>query len=322
MNTPNDSLPAQGIVAILHDPLTLVVAAPVATALLGGLGWLIKRRLDRGRAGRVATIERQHKGVNVAGDVHQSGGVNVAAHGGTVTIHSAPSPREFAEAQQRVARQHALEVERVTRDLEACIAVILAELRAFAGGDAPSNVFGRVDSTLDEWTGLAPRLTVLDDPHQVEDVTHFFEDLRYHFQTLRPEGPPKISRALELIRHAESLIGVHTPMGVIRYPWLGLEWVLTDQFRLNYQTVMADQCSPDFIRSAVQGPYCANCKHDVVSIFDHPGGTSECPHCPTTFDLERLRDQFKGRVPKLEELRRAVFSRAQAAARRGELYPD
>jgi hypothetical protein len=98
----------------------------------------------------------------------------------------------------------------------------------------------------------------------------------------------------------------------------GLEWVLTPNFWFNHEHCRPDEASPSFLSSMVHGPVCANCK-TAITIHFPLNSENVCPECHSRFDLENLRKTFPDEMYGEVGLTRAVYSKAQAAAKRKEL---
>jgi hypothetical protein len=99
----------------------------------------------------------------------------------------------------------------------------------------------------------------------------------------------------------------------------GLDWVLGPDFWGNYEYSNVDELSPQILRSSVRSPLCPKCKQDVTSEFSkyisYPAGGPDgwCGGCGLMFgpiDVD---------AEDLDTVRRDVYVKAQAAARRKEL---
>jgi hypothetical protein len=90
----------------------------------------------------------------------------------------------------------------------------------------------------------------------------------------------------------------------------GLDWVLAAPFWSNWRTVTLDRMSPEFLRSAVLGPFCGACQVDVVGALRSQDRSlpESCPRCEAKFTVNRLLD--------VEEHRKLAYLESQAAQRR------
>jgi hypothetical protein len=84
------------------NPWVITIGSGLAVTVAS---WLIRQRRKGTVGSPEVPIVSSQRSVNVAGDVHQSGGVNVAAHGGTVTIHSPSDEADAAEGPRRAAAE-------------------------------------------------------------------------------------------------------------------------------------------------------------------------------------------------------------------------
>jgi len=183
----------------LHDPLFLAIAVPVATGVIGLLGWAGKKLFDK----RLPAPSPQVQ--NVAHDVYQTGNTNVTAPGATITIQSAPSARELAQEQLRAARDHRRAQEQALQDMQLCVTLAIDPLRNFLENRRDAPVAGQIDSALREWRHLRPTSDVVE-PRLIEECDTFFGDVEHHFVTMAFEGPPTEATAMSLLRHARHLL--------------------------------------------------------------------------------------------------------------------
>jgi len=96
--------------------------------------------------------------------------------------------------------------------------------------------------------------------------------------------------------------------------WRGVEWVLGPDFWGAYEYLSGDEISPALLNSAIRSPICPQCKEDAKAAME---SGNQCLTCGQAFHLGTVVS-----AQPWEELKREVYKKAQAAARRGELHLD
>lgn len=96
------------------------------------------------------------------------------------------------------------------------------------------------------------------------------------------------------------------------FSWLDFLWLLKEPFWQNYNNLSPGQAGDTFLETAIHGPLCPDCKRELSSPLSR--GKSDCL-CSKKFSL----GSFAGREFPVLPLRRAAYTEAQAAVRRGEL---
>jgi hypothetical protein len=112
------------------------------------------------------------------------------------------------------------------------------------------------------------------------------------------------------------------------YRWEGLDWVLGPDFWSLYEHSSAVDLSDQLLDGAIWIPECPRCHEDaMVAIING----NRCRNCGQTFEtyadgliaLAETEEHDLGHGPlyvgPLHQLKREVYTKAQAAARRGEL---
>lgn len=103
------------------------------------------------------------------------------------------------------------------------------------------------------------------------------------------------------------------------FPWGGLDWILTEEFRRNYRHVQVQDMSVAFLKSNIRGPFCPHCKRDVSTTLKR-NNSDACIFCSKKFDLEPFEKIYQaGSSDPILQLRKLVYIEAQAAARRNEI---
>lgn len=110
------------------------------------------------------------------------------------------------------------------------------------------------------------------------------------------------------------------PLQNQKFMFAGLEWSLTENFLLNYDSLYTKDISAGFLETAVRGPSCPKCKKDANESFYK----DKCIYCSEPFAVKALLKRFLDAglsIPvsldrQFEFVRKEVYREAQAEYRK------